>query len=333
MKDIEIFKAGKHKDANGQVVEITKDDLVNISKEYDIKQHEAPVVIGHPQADAPAYAWVENLYTKDDSLYANFSQIDPEFKNLVNEGRYKKISASFYKPKTMTNPSPNKHWYLRHVGFLGATPPAIKGLKQVSFSDGSAAFCDFCTQTEPNSINQMGTVPLQDQNLINQINTNGDLLIMETKEMQEMQEMQAKLAQAEQKIKQLELEKDQAKNQALVKENIAFSEELIKEGKIAPAFKTSVINVLNALTGLDTADFSENKADLNAVKTGFKDYLNALPESNLDKELVAKDFDNSNFSEADFSDSKSLDQKISAIATKHKISYDDAFNKVIGGVI
>ncbi|EKO1024728.1 peptidase, partial [Salmonella enterica subsp. enterica] len=41
-------------------------------------------------------------------------------------------------------------YYLRHVGFLGAQPPAIKGLKQVSFAEdeeGVVEFADWSLQT------------------------------------------------------------------------------------------------------------------------------------------------------------------------------------------
>ncbi|MFV2030789.1 2-oxoacid:acceptor oxidoreductase, partial [Neisseria sp. S1] len=54
---------------------------------------------------------------------------------LVKAGRYKKVSASFYPPGSPSNPVPGK-WYVRHVGFLGAHPPAVKGLAPINFADG-----------------------------------------------------------------------------------------------------------------------------------------------------------------------------------------------------
>lgn len=50
-------------------------------------------------------------------------------------GRYKKVSASFYRPDAPCNPKPGAY-YLRHVGFLGAQPPAVKSLKAIEFADG-----------------------------------------------------------------------------------------------------------------------------------------------------------------------------------------------------
>ncbi|HCW1111826.1 TPA: peptidase, partial [Pseudomonas aeruginosa] len=51
----------------------------------------------------------------------------PEFAEAANRKMYKKRSASVYLPDSPGNPVPGKH-YLRHIGFLGAVPPAIKGI-------------------------------------------------------------------------------------------------------------------------------------------------------------------------------------------------------------
>ncbi len=51
---------------------------------------------------------------------------------MVKAGRFKSRSASFYHPDNPNNPKPGVY-YLRHVGFLGAQPPAVKGLKAVEF--------------------------------------------------------------------------------------------------------------------------------------------------------------------------------------------------------
>lgn len=101
--------------------------------------HEPPVVIGHPRENAPAFGWVESLkgeYVDGvNHLFAKFKQVDPEFERLVEGGSYKKRSASFYPDGT-----------LRHVGFLGAMPPAVKGLADVSFSDSE--FIEFEQPTD-----------------------------------------------------------------------------------------------------------------------------------------------------------------------------------------
>jgi hypothetical protein len=84
---------------------------------------------------APAYGWIKGLTVDGDRLLAEPDQIEPQFAELLKAGRFKKVSAAFYRPDDTGNPKPGAY-YLRHVGFLGAQPPAIKGLKQAEFGDG-----------------------------------------------------------------------------------------------------------------------------------------------------------------------------------------------------
>lgn len=132
---IEIFRAGRHTAMGGESVSFTEANLDEVVQSYDPARHEAPIVIGHPRADAPAYGWVRGLTRKGAALEASVDQVDPAFSELVRSGRFKKVSASFYLPSSPSNPTPGK-LSLRHVGFLGAQPPAVKGLKQVSFAGG-----------------------------------------------------------------------------------------------------------------------------------------------------------------------------------------------------
>ena len=71
-------------------------------------------------------------------LYAEPDQVEPQFAQLVNSGRLKKISASIYLGDTPGNPTPGRP-YLKHIGFLGAQAPAVKGLPSAQFNDGGEA--------------------------------------------------------------------------------------------------------------------------------------------------------------------------------------------------
>ena len=133
-KTLHIFRPGRQTAMNGLTLEFTEADLAASAAAYDPAKHEAPIVIGHPKHDAPAYGWVKSLATAEDGLQAEPHQVDAAFAELVGAGRYKKISASFYLPDAPNNPVPGVY-YLRHVGFLGAQPPAVKGLKAVAFAD------------------------------------------------------------------------------------------------------------------------------------------------------------------------------------------------------
>ncbi|WP_439291530.1 peptidase [Lonepinella koalarum] len=142
MQLIEIFKAGKRQSANGQVFHISRDDLQKVVDNYNAEFHEAPMVVGHPKMDAPAYGWIERLELDGDVLKAQPKDVDAEFAELVRRGKFKKISAAFYLPNANSNPKPDGY-YLRHVGFLGAMPPAVKGLKDPIFNDSEKDVVEF----------------------------------------------------------------------------------------------------------------------------------------------------------------------------------------------
>ncbi len=131
---IDIFRVGRHTAMSGATLDFSAADLEATAAAYDPALHEAPLVVGHPTADAPAYGWVSTLARAAAILRATPAQVDPAFAELVAAGRFKKVSASFYLPDSGANPVPGVY-YLRHVGFLGAQPPAVKGLRQVAFSD------------------------------------------------------------------------------------------------------------------------------------------------------------------------------------------------------
>lgn len=137
-----ILPAGSHVALDGRPVEFTEAALREIAETYNPALHEAPLVIGHQKLNAPAYGWAKSLEVRDGMLYAEPHQVVPEFAEAANRKMYKKRSASVYLPTTPGNPVPGKH-YLRHIGFLGAVPPAIKGIPDVALDfaedDGALA--------------------------------------------------------------------------------------------------------------------------------------------------------------------------------------------------
>jgi len=138
-KRVEVFRAGDHVDSSGRKHTFAEADLDRIAA-YDPARHEAPLVVGHPKDNAPAYGWVERVYREGGTLLADFKDVAPEFADLVQSGRFKKRSISLYPDGS-----------LRHVGFLGATPPAVKGLKDVAFAEGEARTFEFAEESDPDA--------------------------------------------------------------------------------------------------------------------------------------------------------------------------------------
>lgn len=137
MKPFAIFRSGSHTTAKGQALTFAETDLADIVAGYDPALHEAPIVVGHPKQNGPAFGWVKSLTVRDGTLYADAKQVDVNFSEMVKAGHFKKVSAALYSPTQAGNPTPGKY-HLRHVGFLGAEPPAIKGLPPIEFSGEDA---------------------------------------------------------------------------------------------------------------------------------------------------------------------------------------------------
>ena len=117
---IQIFRTGEHKDSLGNVYQFGWQQLDEIVNNFDPKDP-PPYVIGHPKSNDPAYGWVKGLKRQGNELWARGANIDPDFDQLIKEGRYRKRSVRII-------PS-EQGWTLIHVGFLGAAPPSIRGLK------------------------------------------------------------------------------------------------------------------------------------------------------------------------------------------------------------
>ena len=95
MKPIHIFKTGTHTDSHGQTLTFSEADLAMAVSAYNPDIHQAPIVVGHPKTDAPAYGWVQNLSANNGNLYATPEQVNTEFSEQVKQGSYKKGVRKF----------------------------------------------------------------------------------------------------------------------------------------------------------------------------------------------------------------------------------------------
>jgi hypothetical protein len=144
VKRINIFKAGTHTDSKGTTLDFSEDKLTGAVASYNPSKHEAPIVIGHPQNNNPAFGWIKSLEFDEDTgnVYAEPHQVNADFEEMVTNGSFKKVSASWYLPNHPANPTPGS-LQLRHVGFLGAQPPAIKGLEAIEFCEADDQIIEF----------------------------------------------------------------------------------------------------------------------------------------------------------------------------------------------
>jgi hypothetical protein len=141
LSGVEIMRTGTHRAMNGLDVTLTAEQLLGVAQRYDPAVHEAPIVIGHPEHDKPAYGWVKKLDFGSGILRADIDAA-PEFVEAIRRGFFKKRSASLYPDLA------GKGLYLRHIGFLGAMPPSIKGLADINLTDDRSAVVFEFTEKE-----------------------------------------------------------------------------------------------------------------------------------------------------------------------------------------
>lgn len=245
---IKILRPGTFTDIHGTEVSFGAAEIDQILSSYDPERDPAPLVAGHPKHDDPAQGWVNRLSVEGGVLFAEPGDVAPEFAELVRTKRYRRISASFYPPKHRGNPTPGK-WHLKHVGFLGAQSPAVKGLGTVSFSEA-----DDRAST---------TIDLSEET--NMTDTTGQREIA-------LGERETALSTRETEIAQRE--KAQADREAKERHesHVAFAEDLVEKVLLAPAGKGAVIALMDHLgevtevVSFGEGDAAEQKAPIDIFK-------------------------------------------------------------------
>ncbi len=134
MPDLVILKPTCAVDLHGQRYCFSHHDIAATASAYDPARFAAPLVIGHPASDASslAHGWIKRL-TVDaaGALVATVEQVSDALKALIAAGSYRNLSSSFWPPTHPSNPTPGVY-ALRHVGALGASAPAIRGLSDLT---------------------------------------------------------------------------------------------------------------------------------------------------------------------------------------------------------
>ncbi len=294
-KSINIFRPGKHVDSSGHEINFSETDLQDIANSYNAEIHEAPICCGHPKHDKPAYGWIKSLCydTVTKMLKAIPAQVNPEFAEMVNSGAFKKISPAFYSPSSPTNPNPG-HYTLRHIAFLGAQPPAVKGLGSACFAEEDCAdvafelnFSEITLAYNDKGISRLfrnlknfliGRYSQEEADniipecAIEEISSAAERTVNEVKAefgepsspVVKEEDEKAKAVEAENAKLKAELLK--AKNDKLAAENKEFCEKQIKAGKLLPTMKESVLSFMEDLSELEL-EFSEENSTLSAFKT------------------------------------------------------------------
>jgi len=266
----EIFRAGEYPQGT-----ITGEDLDIAVSDYNPDIHEAPVVVGHPEHNKPAFGWVESLKHEGGVLLAKLRDVVPEFAETVKQGLFKKRSASFLRPHV----SPTGRWYLNHIGFLGGAIPQVKGLKDIGFADArhraDFEFTKEESMPEPKVLTQEQVQKMIDEAVAKaKADAKAEFTAQAAIQKTENEALQAKVKAAEDKTRKVESE-------AARKDVVLFLEDLVKQGKMLPAMKDS--GLVEFMMGLDgetaTVEFVQgDKKEKIAPRAWIRKWMEGLPK-------------------------------------------------------
>lgn len=278
---LHIFYAGTHTDLHGRSVTFSAADVAATARAYDPSLLEAPLVVGHPKTDDPAYGWVEALVlagTQLTDLEAIPCKVDAAFAAMVNEERFNRISASFFLPDAPMNPVPGVY-YLRHVGFLGAAAPALKGMRKPQFD--LAADADYTLTLEFS----LPETPMADPSP-HQTQTT-DFAAREAAITQAEVAIQAK----ESALQAREAALAQADAERAREKALEFAEGHVQAGRLLPRQKTGLVELLLALPDapLAFADGDSGQTVSVAPRAWLQQFLNDLPAQVEFSERTAPD--------------------------------------------
>jgi hypothetical protein len=337
---IEIFKAGRQTDSAGNSRDWTESDLDKIVSSYDPKNHEAPVCIGHPKDNAPAWAWVKSVAREGKSLFAEIGDLLPEFSDLLEKKLFKKRSISLYPDLS-----------LRHIGFLGAQPPAVKGLEDFKFSEVEGAPIEYADWQTTWGFKSVGSlfqglrdwlIDTKDMDTANRLIPQYEIDSLKTmvatpdpvngfgysenqtevEDMDKVKELEAQIVSFGEQITAKDTEINEFKTRAttaearvilLEKEKVngeltSFCDRMVNAGKILPAQKGNHMAVMQALAGQAEIEFSEG-ATITKISP-LKAYQDGI--ENSESKIMFGEFAKDGKDQDDMSDASNIADKARA---------------------
>lgn len=251
----DVFRTGRHRDRLGVEHCITAADVDQAIKAY--KAGTAPVVVGHPALNAPAFGWIDAFRRLGDRVQARCSQVVSEFADMVERGMYRNRSISF-----------NSDGTFRHVGFLGAWPPAVKGLELIQFAESEGV-----------TIMDVSNEALQETSLEPQefaAGSNSQESVLPLAEPADAPTNYQELCR-ELEVRVLQLEGNIASEQAKSRkaEYGRFVDELVQNRLLAPQQKGLLVEFMEFLASAGNREFGEAEQP---VLTVFTDLLKGMQE-------------------------------------------------------
>lgn len=266
---MEVFRAGTHTDSAGHTKKWTEDDLDKIVNKFNELGEDVPATIGHPESDtAPAFAWFKKVFRKGDTLLAEMSDTVDEFAEMLKKKMFKNRSISL-----------RPDFSLQHIAFLGATPPAVKGLESFAFKANdnletyefeeeekelkqsiknfvTGLFKEFSKKSTEDNMSKELEQKIADLEKKNTETANAfaefkkDSEAKEAKFSEDLKKQKDRADKAEAKVA------ESAKNK-IDSEFNEFLDTEIKAGRVLPANKEMFLKTMRTLHGQESMDFNE----------------------------------------------------------------------------
>jgi len=323
---LEIFKVGKHTSSSGVTKDYTLDDLNSIILNHT---EPTPIVVGHPKTNSPAFGWIKNLFIKGESLFAEASDLVPEFLDLIKQKIYKNRSVSLKQNEDGT-------LSLNHVGFLGGILPAVKGLEELNLNaeesesfemEFSAIELDESEETTPTEV-EPPVIPTETETetfSLEQFNSlKSDVAkIVEFMDGFQAPESNINASTLQAKIDELNLKIDLAYFQKNMAEKLQLN-------TLTPAIKNKLLTLLNYFQTLEFSQDEQTK-----IVSDFQELADLIQPFQTDEVLKKVEFAQKKQISNEFAEmnvdkeSLQLFNDASQLAEEQSISFNEAINILI----
>jgi hypothetical protein len=340
---IEIFEGGYQTDNSGRGKYYSDQELDRMVNSYDPRKDEIPIVVGHPDYEPqkkfpeegkPAFGWVEGLRREGKKVLAKFKEVPEEFERVVRQGFWKKRSVSIRPDGT-----------IKHVGFLGASHPAVKGLADIKFNEKENDLIYYFSENGGNEMAVNVEADPREKEIQDLKNTLAGLMEQQKEKDKEIQELKTqavssefaeKSRQREEELSNLKAQVEKLEKEKRQKDYSDFCEYDLG-AQLTPADRSFVVDLFDICHEKGDYNFSEGgKKD--AVEK-CKDFLKRnLKEHKLFGEVATKDrvvtsgkqtktSRYSNYSNVN-QEQLELHEKAKEYAEKNNVSYEIAVEKV-----
>ncbi|WP_338669765.1 phage protease [Pseudodesulfovibrio methanolicus] len=231
-KWINIFRTGTHTDSSGRTRTWTEGDLDRIVGNFTQRTEDPPVVFGHPKDSDPAQGWFTAVRRSGEFLQAQFARFTDKARQGVKNKAWKYVSLSL---------TPDLR--IRHLGLLGAVPPAVKGLGEIEFQEdeGMTVFFNF-NESAPENV---PGDPKPEEPSMTEEELKAQLKA--TKEEAAKEKAAREKAEADLKANQDAAKEKEAERRSA--DHTARVDKLIEDGKLLPAHKDKVLAFCEAMDG------------------------------------------------------------------------------------